>query len=360
MYEAANPLAEDGSPVLSAAAISGEIDLDNSDNSSLPSSSSAEVVAAKQHLGRFCVGFREKRTADCVGFPVQARSLDNSSLPSGRIDFAEFEYWWRELAVMSTSIYYTDSRTNNYVLSAKEVELLGICGGGALCRRLCRTRLQHTLLPVFRSCFETVENRAGSSVEPGVNAAEFEEIVAAVAADGWLERPNPQTGEREWENQETKETNQQDPAAASRARALAEIATEQRELRQLEKRERERERKSRKLEDGSPVLSATEEAERKRRGSCVPHLRNLARFLMGWTLCMGMLYLFIWCNFCVGAWGLWCCVGHGDCPLDDYCDIYERCSGCSWISPDYCDDVSGDCCSAAFRTQCPANPAGCT
>ena len=147
---------------------------------------------------------------------------------------------------MSTSIYYTDSRTNNYVLSAKEVELLGICGGGALCRRLCRTRLQaelqRTLLPVFRSCFETVENRAGSSVEPGVNAAEFEEIVAAVAADGWLERPNPQTGEREWENQETKETNQQDPAAASRARALDElflagVAAKQHERRPSEEEE---------------------------------------------------------------------------------------------------------------------------
>jgi hypothetical protein len=86
------------------------------------------------------------------------------------------------------------------------------------------------------------KREGGASVEPGVNAAEFEEIVAVVAADGWLERPNPQTGEREWENQETKETNQQDPAAASRARALdefylAEVATKQHERRPSEEEE---------------------------------------------------------------------------------------------------------------------------
>jgi hypothetical protein len=86
------------------------------------------------------------------------------------------------------------------------------------------------------------KREGGASVEPGVNVAEFEEIVAVVAADGWLERPNPQTGEREWENQETKETNQQDPAAASRARALDElflagVAAKQHERRPSEEEE---------------------------------------------------------------------------------------------------------------------------
>ena len=118
---------------------------------------------------------------------------------SGQIDFAEFEHWWRQHGDASK-------------------------------------------IAAFQSCFETVENRGGASVEPGVNVAEFEEIVAVVAADGWLERPNPQTGEREWENQETKETNQQDPAAASRARALDElflagVAAKQHERRPSEEEE---------------------------------------------------------------------------------------------------------------------------
>eukprot|EP01046_Picozoa_sp_COSAG06_P035444 COSAG06_NODE_3811_length_4884_cov_11.896134_8_plen_350_part_01 len=53
------------------------------------------------------------------------------------------------------------------------------------------------------------------------------------------------------------------------------------------------------------------------------------------------------------------CAADGDCPLGQYCDSTGSCYECSYISPTQCDDISGDCCSAAFRTQCPANPAGC-
>eukprot|EP01046_Picozoa_sp_COSAG06_P042685 COSAG06_NODE_5475_length_3456_cov_1.631814_4_plen_335_part_01 len=53
------------------------------------------------------------------------------------------------------------------------------------------------------------------------------------------------------------------------------------------------------------------------------------------------------------------CAADGDCPLDQYCDSTGSCFECSYISPTNCDDASGDCCSAAFRTQCPTNPAGC-
>eukprot|EP01046_Picozoa_sp_COSAG06_P041055 COSAG06_NODE_5045_length_3764_cov_12.821282_1_plen_1059_part_01 len=53
------------------------------------------------------------------------------------------------------------------------------------------------------------------------------------------------------------------------------------------------------------------------------------------------------------------CAADGDCPLGQYCVSGGSCFRCSYISPTQCDDASGDCCSVAFRTQCPANPAGC-
>ena len=66
------------------------------------------------------------------------------------------------------------------------------------------------------------------------------------------------------------------------------------------------------------------------------------------------------------AWMASCAAtADGNCRPDEYCDKWGECSECSecsnwWVSPDYCDEISGECCSAAFRTQCPANPAGCT
>lgn len=121
---------------------------------------------------------------------------------SGQVDFAEFEHWWRQHSGDASST------------------------------------------ALFRSCFETVENRCGHSTEPGVNLAEFEEIAAAVAVGGWLERsPNPQTGEREWENQKTQQTAPHDPVAESREAAMAEfmaeVAAKQSELRELRKSRRE-------------------------------------------------------------------------------------------------------------------------
>eukprot|EP01046_Picozoa_sp_COSAG06_P049156 COSAG06_NODE_7506_length_2480_cov_5.763965_1_plen_455_part_10 len=53
------------------------------------------------------------------------------------------------------------------------------------------------------------------------------------------------------------------------------------------------------------------------------------------------------------------CATDGDCPLGQYCDSIGSCYECSYVNPSKCDDASGDCCSAAFRTQCPANPARC-
>eukprot|EP01046_Picozoa_sp_COSAG06_P058884 COSAG06_NODE_11988_length_1438_cov_2.376400_2_plen_307_part_01 len=53
------------------------------------------------------------------------------------------------------------------------------------------------------------------------------------------------------------------------------------------------------------------------------------------------------------------CAADGDCPLGQFCTSTGSCFRCSYIDPDYCSDISGDCCSAAFRTQCPANPARC-
>ena len=103
---------------------------------------------------------------------------------SGQVDFTEFEYWWREI-----------------VSDATNMEL-------------------------FRRCFEIVERRPGASSEPGVNVAEFEEIVTAVAVGGWLEQVDPQTGEREWKHLQTKETSLHDPAAGMRAAALDQFLIE--------------------------------------------------------------------------------------------------------------------------------------
>ena len=56
------------------------------------------------------------------------------------------------------------------------------------------------------------------------------------------------------------------------------------------------------------------------------------------------------------------CAVDGDCPAGEYC--YEAagaqaCDSCAYVTPGACDDASGDCCSAAFLKQCPANPADC-
>ena len=53
------------------------------------------------------------------------------------------------------------------------------------------------------------------------------------------------------------------------------------------------------------------------------------------------------------------CAVDGDCPGGEYCDSTHSCYECSYIDPGTCDDASGDCCSAAFLKQCPANPADC-
>jgi hypothetical protein len=106
-----------------------------------------------------------------------------------------------------------------------------------------------SLVPVFQSCFEVVENRSGHSAEAGVNLAEFEEVIVAVAADGWVERPNPQTGEREWENQKTKETSQVDPVGTSQAVYLEEFLGQIDALRR-ETRNRKRASSMKRSKDG--------------------------------------------------------------------------------------------------------------
>jgi hypothetical protein len=54
-----------------------------------------------------------------------------------------------------------------------------------------------------------------------------------------------------------------------------------------------------------------------------------------------------------------CCVADVDCPLGEYCSRGSSCVDCSNVSPTVCPDISGDCCSATFRTQCPTNPRQC-
>ena len=53
------------------------------------------------------------------------------------------------------------------------------------------------------------------------------------------------------------------------------------------------------------------------------------------------------------------CGVDGDCPQGQYCDSTQSCYTCSYITTTNFDDVSGDCCSVAFQTQCPSNPAQC-
>lgn len=55
------------------------------------------------------------------------------------------------------------------------------------------------------------------------------------------------------------------------------------------------------------------------------------------------------------------CARPADCPAQQHCNDSYSCYECSYsYITATCDAVDGDCCSAAFRTQCPSNPHGCT
>ncbi len=53
------------------------------------------------------------------------------------------------------------------------------------------------------------------------------------------------------------------------------------------------------------------------------------------------------------------CDEDGDCDAGSYCDESNLCSDCDSVEAGSCDDVSGDCCSDSFLSQCPSDPAGC-
>lgn len=55
------------------------------------------------------------------------------------------------------------------------------------------------------------------------------------------------------------------------------------------------------------------------------------------------------------------CSAQSDCPTHEYCDSVGSCYRCSYIEPGAggCDAMGGDCCTPAFRAQCPSNPAQC-
>ena len=53
------------------------------------------------------------------------------------------------------------------------------------------------------------------------------------------------------------------------------------------------------------------------------------------------------------------CSKPADCPSQMYCDDSHGCYKCSYITSSECDAVDRTCCSAAFRKQCPSNPARC-
>lgn len=48
------------------------------------------------------------------------------------------------------------------------------------------------------------------------------------------------------------------------------------------------------------------------------------------------------------------CNSYSDCGAGMYCDLQHNCYDCSYIQNDLCDAIDNDCCSPAFRTQCPA------
>ena len=53
------------------------------------------------------------------------------------------------------------------------------------------------------------------------------------------------------------------------------------------------------------------------------------------------------------------CDDHSDCPVGNYCDASNNCFDCGYISEHTCDALDGDCCSAIFLHNCPADPRHC-
>jgi hypothetical protein len=55
------------------------------------------------------------------------------------------------------------------------------------------------------------------------------------------------------------------------------------------------------------------------------------------------------------------CSTQSDCPAQQYCDDTSSCYACSYLADPKakCDALGGDCCSAAFLTQCTSNPKEC-
>lgn len=56
------------------------------------------------------------------------------------------------------------------------------------------------------------------------------------------------------------------------------------------------------------------------------------------------------------------CFEQADCSPGLYCDEFSKCYSCGpgSISPGYCDSITYDCCSPAFRQQCTNNPYNCS
>ena len=51
------------------------------------------------------------------------------------------------------------------------------------------------------------------------------------------------------------------------------------------------------------------------------------------------------------------CSADADCPLAQYCAQTRCCRACTYLRGKVpCDELFGDCCSAAFRRNCPTNP----